>query len=400
MPDVLVLLIASGALVAAVVAAARASAAERSVERAERALRDELARQLSGSAESLGKRIAELGGLHAERLERFDRSVEALTASSERRLDGLRDAIDGKLEQIQEDNAKRLEEMRATVDEKLQGALEQRLGESFRLVSERLEQVHNGLGEMRNLAAGVGDLKRVLVNVKARGTWGEVQLGSLLEQVLAPGQYEANVETRPGSGDRVEFAVKLPGREGDGDSPVWLPIDAKFPLEDYQRLVEAADRGDAAEVEAASKALEARVRAEAQKVQAKYVELPHTTDFAILFLPMEGLYAEVLRRPGLADALQRELRVAIAGPTTLWAFLASLQMGFRTVAIERRSSEVWRVLGAVKAEFGKFGGLLEGVQKKLVEASNKMDDVTKRTRAIDRRLRDVEELPPGEAPDG
>ncbi len=312
------------------------------------------------------------------------------------RLDRVRETLDGRLQQLQQENARKLDEMRATVDEKLQGTLEKRLGESFKQVSERLEQVHRGLGEMSQLATGVGDLKKVLSNVKERGTWGEVQLGQLLEQVLAPGQYEANVAPKPGSSERVEFAVKLPGRDG-GDTPVWLPIDAKFPLEDYQRLVDAAERGDPAAVEVAGRALEQRVRDSAKDVQRKYVDPPHTLDFAILFLPTEGLYAEALRRPGLADALQREQRVVIAGPTTLWAVLSSLQMGFRTLQIEHRSAEVWRVLGAVKTELGRFGGLVEGVQKKLQEATNKLDDVARKTRTIGRTLRDVETLPGTEA---
>ncbi|HVP31721.1 MAG TPA: DNA recombination protein RmuC [Myxococcota bacterium] len=316
--------------------------------------------------------------------------------SVEQRLERLRGTIDAKLQQIQQESAAKLDQMRAAVDEKLQGTLEKRLAESFHQVSTRLEQVHKGLGEMQQLATGVGDLKRVLSNVKQRGTWGEVQLGHLLEQVLAPGQYEANVAVRPGSGERVEFAVRLPGRDG-GEKPVWLPIDAKFPLEDYQRLVEAGERGDADAVDAAGRALELRIRDCAKEIQAKYVDPPHTTDFGILFLPTEGLYAEALRRPGLSDALQREQRVVIAGPTTLWALLSSLQMGFRTLQIEKRSSEVWKVLGAVKTEFGRFGGLLEGVQRKLQEATNKMDDVAKKTRTIGQRLRDVEALPAGES---
>jgi DNA recombination protein RmuC len=281
-----------------------------------------------------------------------------------------------------------LERIRATVDERLRATLEHRLGESFRHVSERLEQVHQGLGEMRTLAAGVGDLKRVLGNVKARGGWGEVQLGALLEEMLAPGQWERNVRPREGSGEVVEYAVRLPGR-GDGD-PVWLPLDAKFPLEDWQRLVDAHERADAASAETAGKALAARLRQCARDVRAKYLAPPRTTDFAILFLPVEGLFAEVARRPDLVDELQREHRVVLAGPTTLAALLTSLQLGFRTLAIEQRSSEVWKLLGAVKADFGRFAEALDGVQRRLAQAQGDIEGATKRSRAIERRLREVE----------
>jgi DNA recombination protein RmuC len=289
--------------------------------------------------------------------------------------------------------------MRKTVDEKLHATLEQRLGDSFKLVSERLEQVHRGLGEMQTLAAGVGDLKKVLTNVKTRGTWGEVQLEALLDQVLTAEQYEKNIATRPKSNERVEFAIRLPGREmGEDDNrPVWLPIDAKFPMEDYQRLLEAQDRADPLAVEIAAKALEMRLRDEAKKIRDKYVEPPYTTDFAILYLPIEGLYAEALRRPGLAEALQRDWRVSIAGPTTLAALLNSLQMGFRTLAIEKRSSEVWGVLGAIKTEFGKFGEALEATRKKLEQATKSIESAGVRTRQIERKLKGVEALPMVEA---
>jgi DNA recombination protein RmuC len=280
--------------------------------------------------------------------------------------------------------------MRATVDEKLQSTLETRLGQSFQLVSERLEAVQRGLGEMQVLAAGVGDLKRVLTNVKTRGTFGEVQLGALLEQILVAEQYAANVATVPGSADRVEYAIRLPGTE-DG-TPVWLPIDAKYPIEDYQRLLDFQDAADAEGALIAGKALELRVREEAKRIHTKYVAPPHTTDFAILFLPTEGLYAEVIRRPGLSDQLQREYRVTIAGPTTLTALLNSLQMGFRTLAIEKRSSEVWQVLGAVKNEFSKFGTVLEKTRKQLDTVRNSIDNAGTRTRAIERKLRGVESL--------
>jgi DNA recombination protein RmuC len=284
--------------------------------------------------------------------------------------------------------------MRQTVDEQLQGTLEKRLGESFRLVSERLEQVYRGLGEVQNLATGVGDLKKVLSNVKARGTWGEVQLGNLLAQILTPEQYGQNVATT-GTDERVEFAIRLPGA-GEG-SYVWLPIDAKFPQEDYIRLVEASERGDAEAVEASSRLLEQHIRLSAKDISQKYIAPPTTTDFGILYLPTEGLYAEVLRRPGMVESLQREYRVAVAGPTTLAAILNSLQMGFRTLAIQQRSSEVWEVLGVVKTEFGKYAKALEKIHKKLQEASHSVDDGLRRTRAIDRRLRDVQALP---SPDG
>jgi DNA recombination protein RmuC len=285
--------------------------------------------------------------------------------------------------------------MRATVDEKLQGTLEKRLGESFRLVSERLEAVQRGLGEMQTLASGVGDLRKVLSNVKVRGTWGEVQLGALLEQMLSPGQFARNVATRPGN-ERVEFVVRLPGHDPDAGE-VLLPIDAKFPLEDYQRLVDASERGDAAAVEEAARALEQRIKGCARDVHEKYLNPPATTDFALLFLPTEGLYAEVIRRPGLAEHLQRELKVVVSGPTTLAALLSSLQLGFRTLAIQKRSSEVWQVLGAVKTEFAKFGGVIEKVEKKLEDASKTLATVGTRSRAIERKLRGVEQLPEHEA---
>jgi DNA recombination protein RmuC len=286
--------------------------------------------------------------------------------------------------------------MRATVDEKLHETLEKRLGESFKLVSDRLEQVHRGLGEMQTLATGVGDLKKVLTNIKTRGTWGEVQLENLLEQMLTPAQYEKNVATRPGRSERVEFAIRLPGR-GETRSPFWLPIDAKFPLEDFQRLQDAQDRGDAGGVEMFGKALEDRIRKQAKDIRQKYVEPPHTTDFALLYLPVESLYAEVLRRPGLADQIQRECQVTLAGPTTLAAILNSLQMGFRTLAIEQRSEEVWRLLGAVKADFGSFGDLLAKTKKQLDTVSNTLGDAEVRTRSIERKLRRVEALPEAEA---
>jgi len=309
--------------------------------------------------------------------------------------EGLKNSVDGRLASIQTDNATQLQEMRNTIDEKLQSTLEQRLGESFRLVSERLEQVHAGLGEMRTLASGVGDLKKVLMNIRARGNWGEVQIGNLLEQMLTPDQYSTNVRTNPDSSERVEYAIKLPGRDSGG-GVVWLPIDSKFPHQDYDRLIESAENGDAAGVNAHAAALEENVCAEARKIREKYVNPPYTTDFAVLFLPTEGLFAEILRRPGIVDRTLGE-RIVLAGPTTLAALLSSLQMGFRTVAIEKRSAEVWEVLGAVKTEFGKFGSALATVEQKLQQASNKLGDVRTRSRVLTRKLRDVQDLPSDES---
>lgn len=323
--------------------------------------------------------------------------LAAMNQSSQQLAEQLRTTLNERLAAIQADNAARLEEMRKTVDEKLHATLEQRLGQSFQLVSERLELVHRGLGEMQTLAAGVGDLKRVLTNVKTRGIWGEVQLIAMIDQILTPEQFATNVATRPHSNDRVEVAIKLPG--GKENRPVWLPIDAKFPVEDYQRLLDAQERADPEGAEAAAKALEQRLRAEAKTIREKYVEPPHTTDFAILYLPAEGLYAEALRRPGLAESLQREQRVVLAGPTNLAALLNSLQMGFRTLAIEKRASEVWEVLGQVKSEFAKFGEVLEKTKTKLDQARSQFDQIGVRSRAIERKLRDVEALPlPEERP--
>lgn len=318
--------------------------------------------------------------------------LQRLTEGNERRQAEMRQAIEQRLGALQEGNERKLEQMRATVDEKLHATLEQRLGESFKQVADRLDQVHKGLGDMQALARDVGSLNRVLTNVKTRGVFGEVQLAGLLEQVFTPEQYAANVETVPGSGARVEFAIRLPGR-GTAPQPVWLPIDAKFPREDYERMLDAQDRADAVGVEAAGKAIESRFRLEARTIREKYLAAPHTTDFAILFVPTESLYAELLRRPGLAESLQREHRILVAGPTTLLATLNSLQMGFRTLALEKRSAEVWQVLGAVKTEFQKFGDVLAKTKKKLEEASHTIDAAQTRTRAMDRRLRGVELLP-------
>ena len=360
---------------------------------------DTLTERTDTSIQALNQRLTEDARHGREELtttltrlgEQQQQQLKELTADNEKRLGEVRTTLETKLGAIQQDNATKLEQMRATVDEKLQSTLETRLGQSFKLVSERLEAVQRGLGEMQSLASGVGDLKRVLSNVKTRGILGEMQLGALLDQMLTPEQYASNVATVPGSDERVEFAIKLPG--GDRDSQVWLPIDAKFPREDYERLLDAQQLADAEGVERAANMLERRIRDEAKTIRSKYIAVPHTTDFAILFLPTEGLYAEIIRRPGLFESLQREQRVTIAGPTTLSALLNSLQMGFRTLAIQQRSSEVWQLLGAVKNEFGKFGDVLKTVRKKLDEAGKHLDTTTTRTRAIERKLRDVELLP-------
>ena len=361
--------------------------------------REEQAQSLDRLTKALSAQVGQLGTLQGQQLEAFAAQLARLTQSNEQRFEQLRLSIEARLGAMQSDNASKLEEMRKTVDEKLHATLEQRLGDSFKLVSERLELVHKGLGEMQTLAAGVGDLKKVLTNVKTRGTWGEVQLEALLDQVLTAEQYEKNVITRPNSNERVEFAIRLPGREmgGSDKQPVWLPIDAKFPMEDYQRLIEAQERADPVAVELAAKALELRLRLEAKTIRDKYVEPPFTTDFAILYLPTEGLYAEALRRSGLADGLQRDFRISIAGPTTLAALLNSLQMGFRTLAIEKRSSEVWGVLGAIKTEFGKFGEALDATRKKLEQATKSIESAGVRTRQIERKLKGVEALPTAEA---
>jgi DNA recombination protein RmuC len=322
----------------------------------------------------------------------MNQTLARLTESNAARMGEVRATLEAKIKDLQADNGARLEEMRKTVDEKLHATLESRLSASFQQVSERLERVHQGLGEMQQLALGVGDLKRVLTNVKTRGTWGEVQLEMLLEQVLTPEQYAKNVETIAGSGARVEFALKLPGQV-EGGAPVWMPIDAKFPKEQYERLLEAADRADADGVALAGRELERAVRGEAKTISEKYVSPPHTTDFAILFLPTEGLYAEVMRRPGLADELQRLHRISIAGPSTLSALLNSLQMGFRTLALEKRSSEVWQVLGAVKTEFAKFGDVLAATKLTLERAAKNIESAETRSRQMARKLKSVEALP-------
>jgi len=392
----------------------RFEALDRAQEREERTMREEAARsreesaraakaqreELNDSLQKLGdsnlRSISEIGKILKTQLETVATQTGKLTESNEARLESLRAVVDLRLKQLQEDNAQQIEKMRATVDEKLQGTLEKRLGESFKLVSERLEQVHHGLGTMQQLATDVGGLQRVLTNVKARGGWGEVQLGALLEEVLTPEQFARNVKTREGGGETVEFAVKLPGAENG--NPVWLPIDAKFPVEDYQRLIAAQEIANLGATEEAMKDLESQLRKSAKDICAKYISPPRTTDFAIMFLPTEGLYAEAIRRVGLVEQVQRECRVIFAGPTTLAALLNSLQMGFRTLAIQERSSEVWNLLAAVKTEFGKFGGVLDAVKKKLQEASNKIEEVDQRSRVLNKKLRDVEGSPSNPEP--
>ncbi len=365
-------------------------------ERIERTFRDELSRNREENLKSSRAQREELSASLKMFSDKLDDQLSKLIQTNEQKFDRLQEKVEKQLKEIQNNNSTKLEEMRQTVDEKLHSTLEKRLGESFKLVSERLEIVHKGLGEMQNLATGVGDLKRVLTNVKTRGTWGEVQLGSLIEQVLTPDQYAKNVSTKKNSGAIVEYAIKMPGKNEDEDDVVWIPIDAKFPLDDYQRLSEAQDSANPELVESAAKALEQRIKGEAKRIAEKYIDPPHTTDFAIMFLPVEGLYAEILRRPGLFDSIQREFRVTMTGPTNLLAVLNSLQLGFRTLAIEKRSSEVWKLLGLVKTEFGKFGDVLEKTQEKLRQASDSIDSAKVRTRAIERKLKDVQELPAGE----
>ena len=409
---VLVLLV----LLLQVAALLRAGAAD-AFERLERELRLEVQAGAQSTRQELAAALAQYHGATVQQLEgmrqqiylagssdreeqgatlkRFtdtmSQGLSTLTESNAQRMLEVRATLESRLKDLQADNGLRLEEMRKTVDEKLHATLETRLTESFRQVSERLEKVHQGLGEMQQLAIGVGDLKRVLTNVKTRGTWGEVQLEMLLEQVLTVDQYAKNVETVAGSGARVEFAIKLPG-QSDG-APLWLPIDAKFPKEQYERLIEAAERADADGVAQGGRELERAVRLEAKTICEKYVSPPQTTDFAILFLPTEGLYAEVMRRPGLADDLQRTLRVSIAGPSTLAAILSSLQMGFRTLALEKRSSEVWQVLGAVKTEFGKFGDVLAQTRQTLERAAKNIESAEVRSRQMAKKLKSVEALP-------
>jgi DNA recombination protein RmuC len=360
------------------------------------ALRKEVGETLSRFTQATGQQLTGMAALQQEQLKSFADRLVQLTQAWETRIESLRKTLEERLDVLRAENTAKLEQMRATVDEKLQTTLEQRLGASFKHVSERLEQVHKGLGEMQTLATGVGDLKRVLTNVKSRGTWGEVQLGALLSDLLPPGQFAQNVPTRPGSKERVEYAIRFPGH-GDDGTPCWLPIDAKFPLEDWQRLQAAIEGADIEAVEASRRALEQFFKLQARSIRDKYVQAPHTTDFAILFVPTESLFAEAMSRPGLADTLQRDFRVTIAGPTTLQALLNSFQLGFRTLAVQKRSTEVWRVLGAVKTEFDRFGALLAKTKDKLVQVSNTLDEAGKKSTTIARKLRDVEALPEDEA---
>jgi DNA recombination protein RmuC len=380
-------------------------------ERTDRSVRDEIASfrnemqkqahqeraELAGSLKSFGdsvqKSMAEIANLQRCQLEGFATQLSLLTTTNEQKMDAVRLIVDEKLKQIQEDNTRQLDRMRETVDEKLQGTLEKRLGESFKQVSERLELVHQGLGDMRTLAAGVGDLKKVLTNIKTRGTWGEVQLGALLAEILAPEQYASNVRIHEHTNDVVEFAIKLPGQGDLQSDHVLIPVDAKFPVEDYSRLLDAQEKGDVVAADEASRLLETRIKNEAKEICKKYIAPPKTTDFGIMFLPSEGLYAEIIRRAALVQILQREYHIVVSGPSTFAAFLNSLQMGFRSLAIQKRSGEVWKVLGEIKNEFDKFGLTLDAVRKKLEQATNSMDDVQKKSRTIQRKLRSVQVLP-------
>jgi DNA recombination protein RmuC len=391
------------------------------LERLEREIRQALAQELNqtrqeqsqGAAlvrQELGQTLTQtLGVLQQTLSQQITQQLGQVSETNVRRLSEVREVLDKQLESLQKSNAVKLDEMRQTVDEKLQATLQARLGESFKQVADRLEQVHKGLGEMQQLAQGVGDLKHLLTNVKTRGIFGEAQLGALLEQIFVAEQYAAQVATKPNSRERVDYAIKMPGRSemrsglgfagsASGEaSQLWLPIDAKFPTEDFERLLDAQERADAPAAEVAGKALEMRIRAEAKSISEKYIEPPYTTDFAILFLPSESLYAEVLRRPGLMDTLQRDYRITLAGPTTLLAMLNSLQMGFRTLALEKRSSEVWQVLGAVKTEFGKFGDVLAKVKSQTQTVLNTLDSAETRSRAMERALKTVEAMPETEA---
>ncbi|HEX5680544.1 MAG TPA: DNA recombination protein RmuC [Desulfobacterales bacterium] len=361
---------------------------------ADRQAREEMRAALGHLTDSILNRMTQIARLQKDQLDSFSRQLADLTRLNEGKLDALRLTMENRLQSMQASNTEKLDQMRNVVDEKLQSTLEKRLGDSFKQVSERLEQVYTGLGEMRSLAAGVGDLKKVLTNVKTRGTWGEIRLSHILEQILTSEQYAVNVVTRRGGTERVEFAIRLPGQDDAAEGVVWLPIDAKFPQEDYQRLLDAQEAADKEAADRALKSLEQRVKLEARSISEKYIDPPHTTDFGILFVPVEGLYAEVLRIPGLCDTLQREHRIVVTGPTTLAALLNSLQMGFRTLAIGKRSNAVWALLGSVKTEFGKFGDTLARTKKKLEEATHTIDQAEVRTRAIERSLRRVEEAPP------
>lgn len=355
--------------------------------------RAELASSFKAFGDSVQKNMVDIAHLQASQMEGFAAQLSVMTLTNERKMEDVRLIIDEKLKQIQEDNSRQLDRMRETVDEKLQGTLEKRLGESFRQVSDRLEQVHQGLGDMRNLAAGVGDLKRVLTNVKARGTWGEVQLGAILDEILTSEQFTRNVKIKPGSNDLVEFAIKLPAQGDESAEPILIPVDAKFPVEDYYRLLDAQEMADAAAVEEAARQLEATIKKAARDIAQKYVDPPKTTDFGIMFLPSEGLYAEVIRRTAMVQQIQREQHIVVTGPSTFAAFLNSLQMGFRSLAIQKRSTEVWKLLGGVKSSFGKFGESLDTIQKRLEQAANSVDDARKKSKTIQNKLRGVEVMP-------
>lgn len=362
------------------------------VAESEKRMREELAGLFKGFGDPVERRMGDLATAQNKNFEGFSKKLVELVDKNEAKMEKVKEAVEKKLESIQKDNSEKLEAMRQTVDEKLQSTLEKRLGESFKQVSDKLDSVHVGLGEMKTLATDVGGLKKVLTNVKTRGIWGEVQLAALLEQILSPEQYSNNVAVKRDGRERVEFAIKLPGAEDSG-VPVWLPIDSKFPQEDYHRLVEAYEQVNPEAIEAASKQLEVTIRNEAKSINEKYIDPPNTTDFAILFLPYESLYAEVVRRPGLCESIQRTYRVTITCPSTLGALLISLQMGFKTLAIQKRSSEVWEVLGAVKTQFGKFAGLLEKTQKQLKTVTNTIEDAARKTKTIESKLKKVQELP-------
>ena len=360
-------------------------------------VREEVGNSIKLLGDQLSNRIRDISDRQKDQLEIVEERLKSLTKTNEEKFDKLKDQVANQLNELQDKNEKKLEEMRSTVDEKLHSTLEKRLGESFKLVSDRLDLVHKGLGEMQNLATGVGDLKKVLTNVKDRGTWGEIQLGNLLEQILTKEQYSANVKTKEGSNALVEFAIKLPGKNELKDDIVWLPIDAKFPLEDYQRLIESKEQADLSLIEENTKKLVRSIKEAAKDISSKYLDPPNTTDFAFMFLPIESLYAEVLSIPGLFDTIQREYKVTIAGPANFVAVLNSLQMGFKTLAIEKRSSEVWKLLSVVKTEFSKFGDILDNTQKKLDLASKSIGDASRKSRTIERKLRNVHELPTDES---
>lgn len=362
-----------------------------------RELREEVSGSLKSTNEVLTKTLEGMAKLQQAQIEGMTKQLRELTESNQGALDRVRLTFDTRVKELQEGNEKKLDEMRKTVDEKLHDTLEKRLGESFKLVSDRLEAVHKGLGEMQHLATGVGDLKRVLTNVKVRGTWAEVQLGAILEQILTPDQFERNVRVKPDSSESVEFAVRLPGPKDDPGACVWLPIDSKFPQEDYLRLQDAAERADPVAVQAATDSLARTVRSAAKDIHDKYISPPNTTDFAIMFLATEGLYAEALRQPAFVEDLQHRFRVVVAGPTTLAAILSSLRLGFQTLAIEQRAVEVWRVLGAIKTEFGKFGDVLDKVKRHIDLAGQTIEKTGVRSRAIERKLRSVEKLTEPEA---